>query len=237
MNEGAGEERSPGVGRASTGPRLTSLTGWRRSSRSVAVASCSGWTPIPAALWPGSVPEGRPRPAEPLAHPDGRRGHRALPGRDRGGRARMRRGEAPDGLLRAPGRARLGGARAHGRDRPRPRPARDRRRQARRRAGHGRGLRPGAGGGDPGALRSGAGPGRRRLHRQPTARPGCPGAADRRGAGGRARASSSSSAPPTPGRPSSRTPAAPRCTSVSPAWSTSWEATGRASPASRSWAR
>ena len=55
-------------------------------------------------------------------------------------------------------------------------------------------------------------------------------------AGRPAPASSSSSAPPTPGRPSFRTPAAPRCTSVSPAWSTSWEATGRANPACRSWA-
>ena len=64
-----GEERSPGVGRASTGPpshfadRLAALVEERRSRVVL------GLDPDPAALWPGAAPAGAVQ-REPVTRPD-----------------------------------------------------------------------------------------------------------------------------------------------------------------------
>ena len=66
-----------------------------------------GLDPDPAALWPGPRPRGAGE-ARLAAREHGRGRGRALPGRDRGGRAGLRGGQAPARLLRAARRARAG---------------------------------------------------------------------------------------------------------------------------------
>ena len=148
----------------------------RRSSRSAAARSASASTQTRRSLPSGgSGPARRRLPSRP------RRRSRALPLADRARRPGLRRGQAPARLLRAPRRPGLGGAGRGLRCGPRSRPADDRRRQAWRRPGHRRRLRAGAGRRDPDPVGSGRGARRRRVHRQPAARPRRAGAAGRGG--------------------------------------------------------
>ena len=142
-----------------------------------------------------------------------------LPRPDRARRPRLRRGQAPARLLRAPRRPRLGGAGGGLRRRPRGRPAGRRRRQARRRPGHRRRLRAGAGRRDADALGPGRRARRRRLHRQPAARRSTRSSRWSPPRPRPAPGSSPWSAPATPAPPTSRTcrRRSGPCTSGSPA--------------------
>ena len=151
--------------------RLAELVDERRSQ------ICLGLDPDPAQLagegdgsrrCPGGR-AGRRRSGHPLSRPDRPR------------RPCLCCGQAAARVLRATRRCGMGGSGHRLSDRSRSWPADDRRRQARRRAGYRRGLRPGAGRRDADPLGRGLGDRRRRLHRQPPARPRRPRAIYRRG--------------------------------------------------------